>query len=196
MLVQTFQVSWNSGYSISGQKHFSKRCGHCFIIPPPDKNQIVPCIAVTLHSQEVGDATVSISWWGLLSYITHLTDLISSCLGSADRCKLSWNVMIEVQGVLNSLPDRMRFACILVVLGLTPLLSLFPSPFHSDVIGLLLLGHLFLPSPGALIPFPPTCRLSHLKSSCLPAWVHFIFNGISPLVLFSLLLLSVFFHSP
>ena len=64
--------------------------------------------------------------------------------------------MIEVQGALNTLPDHMRFACILVDLGLTPLLSLLPSPFHT-LIGLLLLAHLLLPLPGALITFPPTC---------------------------------------
>lgn len=155
----------------------------------------MPCTAVRVHSQEAGDAPVIMNWWDFLSYITHLTDLIRAYLGSAGRCWLSWEVMTEVQGALNTPPAGMRSACVPFV-GLAPLLSLLPSPFHNDVIGLLLLVHLLLPSPSAPIPFPPACWLSRLELSCLPAWVHFIFNGISPLVLFSLLLLCVLPQSP
>lgn len=136
------------------------------------------CRSVTVYSQEAGDATVTVYLGDVSPCVTHSTDLIRSHLDSAGRFWLNQEARIEVWAVLNPLP------------AVWDLLSFSPyySPLFTGhiITALLLLGLIFVCLPH--VHWFLSLLLVDFVLSCLPAWVHFVFDGMSPLDLFSLLL--------
>lgn len=140
----------------------------------------MPCRVWQCHPRGLANSTVTTKLWNLLSYVTYQTNPVTSHLGSAGRWWRSWQAMTEVPDSVKSLPADVR---IFLCAHHQVLADIIASPSHSHLCFQCVLRFLFL----LLVDF---------FSSSLPAWVQFIFNGISPLVLFSLLLLSAFFHNP